>query len=88
MSLKEAVRRLMEKSILNFHFDYWNPSLNNNLVSQVMNSAQNLPIYWNVGTGFQTTLRALVGCFDCFDCSKVQIFMMFFRQELMVKFAD
>ena len=66
---------------------------NNNLVSQVMNSAQNLPIYWNVGTGFQTTLRALVGCFDCFDnfdcfdCSKVQIFMMFFRQELMVKSA-
>ena len=28
---------------------------------QVMNSAQNLPIYWNVGTGFQTTLRTLVG---------------------------
>ena len=26
-----------------------------------MNSAQNLPIYWNVGTGFQTTLRTLVG---------------------------
>ena len=61
--------------------------LNNNLVSQVMNSAQNLPIYWNVGSGFQTTLRALVGFFDCFDCSKVQIFMMFFRQELMVKSA-
>ena len=59
-----------------------------NLVSQVMNSAQNLPIYWNVGTGFQTTLRALVGCFDCCDCSKVQIFMMFFlRQELMVESA-
>ena len=30
-------------------------------VMQVMNSAQNLPIYWNVGTGFQTTLRTLVG---------------------------
>ena len=26
-------------------------------VMQVMNSAQNLPIYWNVGTGFQTTLN-------------------------------
>ena len=26
-----------------------------------MNSAQNLPIYWNVGTGFQTTLRTMVG---------------------------
>ena len=57
---------------------------NNNLVSQVMNSAQNLPIYWNVGTGFQSTLRALVGCLIA---ARVQIFMMFFRQELMVKSA-
>ena len=30
MSIKggEDVRRLMEKTILNFHFDSWNPSLN------------------------------------------------------------
>ena len=26
----EGVGRLMEKSVLNFHFDYWNPSLDEN----------------------------------------------------------
>ena len=26
-----GVRRLMEKSILNFHFDYWNASLSKNM---------------------------------------------------------
>ena len=45
------------RHILDFVFK----SLSFFVMMQVMNSAQNLPIYWNVGTGFKTTLRTLVG---------------------------
>ena len=41
MSLRgegEGGRRLMAKTILNFHFDYWNPSLNLTICTFVLNS--------------------------------------------------
>ena len=35
MPLRGGVGRLMAKSILNFHFDYWNPSLSDNIPRKV-----------------------------------------------------
>jgi len=35
---------------------------------QVLNSSQNLPIYWNVGSGFKNTLtKQIKSIFSCFD---------------------